>query len=84
MPTPGFSMFTKIIPIVKLIREAEINHNMALPPMRPTVFKSPNFAIPTTKVENTRGAIIICTKSKNILVKILMRSAKTAINSGED
>src|SRR5690242_14979344 len=35
------------------------NHNNALPPTRPTVFRSPSLAMPTTSVQNTSGAIII-------------------------
>ena len=38
-------------------------------PMRPTVLISPILAIPTTKVENTKGAIIILIRRKKISVK---------------
>ena len=58
-PSPGFNRFTKTNPINKLIKEADKNHNKALPPTRPTVLRSPNFAIPTTNVVNTNGAMII-------------------------
>jgi len=47
------------MPSNKEAREAEINQRRALPPTLPTDFRSPNLAIPTTSVENTRGAIII-------------------------
>ena len=58
-PSPGLNRFTNTNPINKLIKEADINHNKALPPTRPTVLRSPNFAIPTTNVVNTNGAMII-------------------------
>ena len=38
-------------------------------PIRPTVFISPIFPIPTTKVENTRGAMIILINRRKISVK---------------
>ena len=72
MPNPGLNIFTNTSPINKLTNEAVINHNMAFPPTRPTVFKSPSFAIPTTKVVNTNGAIIICTNLKKMVVKSLI------------
>ena len=59
VPFPGSKKFTKTIPNNKEIKEAEINQAIAFPPTRPTIFISPIFAIPTTKVENTKGAIII-------------------------
>ena len=59
VPFPGSKKFTKTIPNNKEIKEAEINQAMAFPPTRPTIFMSPILAIPTTKVEKTKGAIII-------------------------
>ena len=79
IPSPGLKIFTSTSPINKLTSDAVINHNMALPPTRPTVFKSPNFAIPTTKVLNTSGAIIICTKRKKMVVNNLLFLEKLAI-----
>src|SRR5438552_2459098 len=51
--------------------EAVINQSMALPPTLPTVFILPSLAMPTTSVENTNGAIIICTILKKIVKKPL-------------
>ena len=58
-PIPGSSTFTQKRPMSKEINEAEKNQAIAFPPMRPTALMSPNLAIPTTKVVNTKGAIII-------------------------
>ena len=68
----------------RLIRDAETNHKRALPPMRPTVFKFPSLAIPTTNVENTSGAIIICTSLKKIVVSNFMFSEKEIIKEEDD
>jgi hypothetical protein len=57
------------------MKVAEINHNMVLPPIRPTALMSPNFATPTTNVENTNGAMIIFTSRRNMSVRIEMLSA---------
>ena len=46
------------------------NQSRALPPTRPTAFKSPSLAIPTTSVQNTSGAIIILISRKKISLKI--------------
>ncbi len=59
VPFPGAKKFTKTNPNNNEIKEAEINQPIAFPPTRPTIFMSPILAIPTTKVENTKGAIII-------------------------
>ena len=59
IPAPGCNKFTNNIPNKRLAKEAETNQSKAFPPTLPTDCKSPNFAIPTTKVENTSGAIII-------------------------
>jgi hypothetical protein len=50
--------------------EAPTNQSIALPPTRPTEAVSPMCAMPTTRVENTRGAMII-----------LMRRRKTSLIS---
>ncbi|MNT47698.1 hypothetical protein D3C72_1844340 [compost metagenome] len=82
VPLPGFSQFTSTKPTDSDTNDAVINHAMALAPTLPTIFISPILAIPTTKVENTKGAIIIWTS----LIKIVPRSfiffAKSAFPSG--
>ena len=58
-PTPGLKILTRINPRLSDTSDAVINHNIALPPTLPTVFISPSLAIPTTRVANTMGAMII-------------------------
>ena len=58
--------------LVHLMNEAVKNQPSAFPPIRPTDLISPNLAIPTTNVVNTRGEIIICTKRMNTVASILM------------
>ena len=50
--------------------EAPTNQTIALAPMRPTALVSPMCAMPTTRVENTSGAMII-----------LIRRRKMSVNS---
>ena len=78
-PTPGLKIFTKIKPRLREIKDAVINQSMALPPTLPTVFISPNLAMPTTKVAKTIGAIIICTMRKKMVVSSLILSEKDFI-----
>ena len=63
----GYQKLTKTIPKTNEINDAEINQAIAFPPTLPTIFMSPILAIPTTKVEKTKGAIIICTKRINMV-----------------
>ena len=81
-PTPGSKIFTNINPSPNEINDAVINQSIALPPTLPTVFISPNLAIPTTNVANTMGAIIICTIRKKIVVSSFALSANTFLLSG--
>ena len=83
IPTPGCVIFTSNKPSNKLINEAEINHNMALPPTLPTVLRSPNLAIPTTKVANTNGAMIICTRRRKMVASNLILGLKSLIKDGD-
>jgi len=66
------------------MREAETNHSKAFPPTLPTTDRSPNFAMPTTRVVKTRGAMTICTNLKKIVVSSLMLVEKDLMDSGED
>ncbi len=52
-------IFKQNIPIHREINDAVKNHASAFPPILPTDLMSPNFAIPTTNVENTSGAMSI-------------------------
>ena len=56
---PGSSQVASISPSVREMTDAKMNQPSALPPIRPTVAISPIFAMPTTSVENTSGAMII-------------------------
>ena len=58
-PSPGVKTLTQNIPINKETKEAVKNQAIALPPILPTALISPSLAIPTTKVEKTKGEIII-------------------------
>ena len=79
---PGLKMFTSSMPSNRLANEAEMNHKMAFPPTRPTVFRSPSLAMPTTSVVNTNGEMIICTRRKKMVLSILMLSAKLLAKTG--
>src|SRR5947209_12100039 len=57
--SPGWSTETMINPRARDTMEAVINQAMVLQPTRPTVLESPMCAMPTTRVEKTRGAMII-------------------------
>jgi hypothetical protein len=65
MALPGSSVSTRIMPSVSDRSEAKMNQPSALPPTRPTVLMSPIFAMPTTRVENTSGAMIILIRRRN-------------------
>ena len=68
--SPGRSTLTRIMPTNSDTSDAATNHTIALAPMRPTALVSPICATPTTRVENTSGAMII-----------LMRRRKISVNS---
>ena len=63
------------MPSNKLNKDALINHNKVLPPIRPTELMSPNFATPTTKVVNTSGATIIFINLKKISARMVNQSS---------
>ncbi len=71
-PTPGCKIFTKNIPNNNEMNEAVKNQPKAFPPILPTALISPSFAIPTTKVVNTKGEIIICTNRMKTVANILI------------
>ena len=72
MPAPGWNILTMTRPNAIDNNEAQINRKKVLENIRPSVLASPILAIPTTNVEITRGAIIIFTMRKNMVVKIEM------------
>ena len=73
---PGSSQFTSTMPSNSDISDAERNHAIAFTPTRPTIFISPILAMPTTRVQNTSGAMIICTMRINKVPSSLMFLAK--------
>ena len=56
------------MPSNKDMSEALMNQSMVLPPMRPTAPTSPSLATPTTRVESTKGAMIILMRLRNTVV----------------
>jgi hypothetical protein len=68
--SPGRSRLTITIPSVSDTSEADTNQPMALSPMRPIDSVSPMWAIPTTSIENTSGAMIILIRRRNSSVMI--------------
>jgi hypothetical protein len=79
---PGSSVPTRIRPSVSERSDAKMNHASALPPTRPTVAMSPIFAMPTTSVENTSGAMIILMSRRNALGNSSMISANRPLPAG--
>ena len=82
VPFPGSKKLTKTIPNTKEIKDAETNQAIAFPPTLPTIFMSPILAIPTTKVEKTKGAIIICTNRIKMVPNSFIFFEKDSIASG--
>ncbi len=67
-PTPGCMTFTSSRPSRSDTSEAEMNQPSAFRPTRPTDLVSPMWAMPTTRVENTSGAMIILMSRRKISV----------------
>ncbi|MOA19026.1 hypothetical protein D3C78_1393780 [compost metagenome] len=81
-PTPGFSRLTITRPSISDTSDAVTNQPIALAPMRPTVAESPMRAMPTTRVENTSGAMIILIRRRKTSVRMDRLSAKDLMASG--
>ena len=69
-PSPGANRLTRISPSVSDTSEALTNHSIALPPTRPTAPASDMCPMPTTRVENTSGAMIILIRRRKIVLPI--------------
>ncbi len=54
-----------MMPSVRDIRLAPMNHMIVRTPMRPSVVLFPMCATPATRVENTRGAMIMRMRRRN-------------------
>ena len=69
-PTPGSNRLTSTSPSESDTSEASTNHSIALPPTRPTAPASVMCPMPTTRVENTSGPMIILISRKKIVLPI--------------
>jgi hypothetical protein len=69
-PTPGSSALTRIRPSPSETRLAQTNQPKALRPTRPSAVVSPIWAMPTTMVESTSGAMIILMRLRKTVVSI--------------
>ncbi len=69
-PSPGANRLTRISPSVSDTSEALTNHSIALPPTRPTAPASDMWPMPTTRVENTSGAMIILIRRRKTMLPI--------------
>ena len=69
-PTPGLSRCTISRPMVSDTIEAAMNQPMVLTPTRPMEALSSMWAMPTTRVENTSGPMIILISRRNTSVRM--------------
>lgn len=67
-PVPGWSRLTSSRPSVSETRLAQTNQKNAFSPTRPIAPPPPIWAMPTTSVETTSGAMIILIRWRNIWV----------------
>ena len=71
-PAPGWNTSTSSSPSDSDTSDAQTNHSIALPPTRPTAPVSAMCPIPTTRVENTSGPMIILISRRKIMLPIEM------------
>src|SRR5471032_3080266 len=83
IPTPGATTYARIRPTIRARVVITSKYTSALPPTRPTFFRSPAPAMPCTTTQNTIGATIIEISFRKASLKILRLTAKsgTAIPS---
>ena len=72
-----------IRPKVSEISEASMNQPRVFTPTRPMAAESSIWAIPTTRVENTRGAMIIRIRRRKMSVMMERLPAAALASSGE-
>jgi hypothetical protein len=70
--SPGRSRLTITMPSSSDTSEALTNHAMAFSPMRPIALVSPMCATPTTRVQNTSGAMIILIRRRKMSLSSVM------------
>ena len=78
-PTPGCNRVTMTRPRLREKSEAIMNQPSVLKPMRPTVLLSPILAMPTVRVVNTSGAMIILMRRRKISVSMVIFAVKLVI-----
>ena len=83
MPEPGCSSCTMTSPSSNDTTEAPMNQTMVLTPMRPTEAASSIWAMPATRVVNTRGAMIILIRRRKMSVTRFRLPAAALACSGE-
>ena len=71
-PAPGWNRSTRMRPSESETSDALTNHSMALPPTRPTAPASAMWPMPTTRVENTSGPMIILIRRRKIVLPMPM------------
>jgi hypothetical protein len=64
-PSPGLNRFTRTRLTTKATAVVIWKYTIAFAPIRPVVFKSPLAPMPTTRVENRSGAMIILIRRRN-------------------
>jgi hypothetical protein len=69
-PTPGSKIVTSSRPRLNETTLAQRNQPTALAPTRPSAAESPIWAMPTTRVEKTSGAMIILIRCRKMVVRI--------------
>ncbi len=82
MPTPGAIRWTITRPMVSETSEALMNQAMVLTPTRPMLAASSMWAMPATRVENTRGAMIILIRRRKTSVMMVRLPATSLACSG--
>jgi hypothetical protein len=71
-PTPGWKIVTSSRPRLSDTTLAQTNQPTAFAPTRPSAEESPIWAMPTTSVEKTKGAMIILMRWRKIVVRMEM------------
>ncbi len=81
-PTPGWIRLTSVAPRISDTTEAPMNQPSALIPTRPIEAESSMWAMPTTRVESTSGAMIMRISRRNTSVTSEKPSAMALVWPG--
>ena len=79
--TPGCRRFTSTKPRPSDTSEAPMNQASDLMPTRPTVPRSPILAMPTARVANTSGPMIILIRRRKVVVTTPKPETQGAVSS---